>query len=106
MWRIAGGRRSAAARGVPRPALAGPIPQQSVSAPSTNASSRSVAATTSSMPRRYRPPVELHGERVVLRPLAEADVPRLVDLGAAPEVARWWPGLTEKHLLPKARGED
>lgn len=50
--------------------------------------------------------MELRGERVVLRPLAEEDVPRLVELGAAPEVARWWPGLTEEHLLTKARGDD
>jgi aminoglycoside 6'-N-acetyltransferase len=50
--------------------------------------------------------MELHGDRVVLRPLAEADVPRIVELGADPEVARWWPGLTPEHVLHKARGED
>jgi aminoglycoside 6'-N-acetyltransferase len=50
--------------------------------------------------------VELRGDRVVLRPLAEADVARLVELGADPEVARWWPGLTHEHVLAKARGED
>jgi aminoglycoside 6'-N-acetyltransferase len=50
--------------------------------------------------------VELRGKRVVLRPLAEGDVPRLVELGAAPEVARWWPGLTTEHLSDKARGKD
>jgi aminoglycoside 6'-N-acetyltransferase len=50
--------------------------------------------------------VELRGERVVLRPLAEADVERIVELGADPEVARWWPGLTREEVLPKARGED
>jgi aminoglycoside 6'-N-acetyltransferase len=50
--------------------------------------------------------VELRGERVVLRPLAEEDVPRLVELGGAPEVARWWPGLTAGHLTQKARGEE
>jgi aminoglycoside 6'-N-acetyltransferase len=49
--------------------------------------------------------VELHGDRVVLRPLAEEDVPRLVELGADDEVARWWPGLTHEHVLAKARGE-
>ena len=53
----------------------------------------------------YTTVVELRGERVVLRPLAEADVPRLAELGADPEVARWWPGLTEEHLLAKARRE-
>jgi aminoglycoside 6'-N-acetyltransferase len=50
--------------------------------------------------------VELHGDRVVLRPLAEADVPRLVELGSHPEVAHWWAGLTPEHVLAKARGED
>ena len=50
--------------------------------------------------------MELRGDRVVLRPLAEADVTRLVELGAHPEVARWWPGLTREHVLEKARGED
>jgi aminoglycoside 6'-N-acetyltransferase len=50
--------------------------------------------------------MELRGERVVLRPLAEQDVPRIVELGADPEVARWWRGLTHEHVLEKARGED
>jgi aminoglycoside 6'-N-acetyltransferase len=50
--------------------------------------------------------VELHGERVVLRPLAEADVARVVELGADPSVAGWWPGLDEPHVRAKARGED
>ena len=54
----------------------------------------------------YTTVVELRGDRVVLRPLAEADVARLVELGADPEVARWWPGLTHEHVLEKARGED
>jgi aminoglycoside 6'-N-acetyltransferase len=49
--------------------------------------------------------VELRGDRVVLRPLSEADVSRLAELGADPEVARWWPGLTYEHVLAKARGE-
>ena len=53
----------------------------------------------------YECDVELHGERVVLRPLAESDVARLAALGADPEVARWWPGLTQEHLLAKARGD-
>ena len=39
----------------------------------------------------------------MLRPLAEADVPRIVELGADPEVARWWRGLTHEHVLEKAR---
>ena len=50
--------------------------------------------------------MELRGERVVLRPLTEADVPRLVELGGHPEVARWWRGLTTEHVDKKARGED
>jgi aminoglycoside 6'-N-acetyltransferase len=50
--------------------------------------------------------MELHGDRVVLRPLAEGDVARIVGLGADPEVARWWPGLTTEHVGEKARGED
>ena len=50
--------------------------------------------------------MELRGDRVVLRRLAEADVPRIVELGSDPEVARWWPGLTAEHVGEKARGED
>jgi aminoglycoside 6'-N-acetyltransferase len=50
--------------------------------------------------------MELRGDRVVLRPLAETDVSRIVELGADPEVARWWPGLTREHVLEKARGDD
>jgi aminoglycoside 6'-N-acetyltransferase len=50
--------------------------------------------------------VELRGDRVVLRPLSEEDVPRLLELGADPEVTRWWPIITEDDLLAKARGED
>jgi aminoglycoside 6'-N-acetyltransferase len=49
--------------------------------------------------------MEVRGERVVLRPLAETDVARIAELGADPEVARWWPGLTPEHVLAKARGE-
>ena len=50
--------------------------------------------------------MELRGDRVVLRPLAEEDVDRIVELGADPEVARWWPGLTVKDVGEKARGEE
>jgi aminoglycoside 6'-N-acetyltransferase len=49
--------------------------------------------------------MELHGDLVVLRPLGEDDVPRIVELGADPEVERWWRGLTTEHVLEKARGE-
>lgn len=50
--------------------------------------------------------MELRGDRVVLRPLAEADVDRIVELGADPEVERWWRGLTPEHVREKARGDD
>ena len=50
--------------------------------------------------------MELRGDRVVLRPLTEQDVARIVELGADPEVARWWPGLTPEHVGEKARSED
>ena len=33
----------------------------------------------------------LTGPRVTLRPLAEADIPALVQIAAAPSVKRWWP---------------
>jgi aminoglycoside 6'-N-acetyltransferase len=47
------------------------------------------------------PGVELRGERVTLRPLEEADVPRLAEIAAEPEVAHWWLGLSEEDLLDK-----
>jgi aminoglycoside 6'-N-acetyltransferase len=50
--------------------------------------------------------MELRGDRVTLRTLAEEDVDRIVELGAADEVARWWRGLTREHVLEKARGAD
>ena len=50
--------------------------------------------------------MELHGDRVVLRPLAETDVDRIVELGSHPDVTRWWPGLTPEHVGEKARGKD
>jgi aminoglycoside 6'-N-acetyltransferase len=46
-------------------------------------------------------PGRLHGERVALRPLVAAEVPRLAEIAAEPEVARWWLGLTEQDLLEK-----
>jgi aminoglycoside 6'-N-acetyltransferase len=52
------------------------------------------------------PGVELRGERVTLRPLEAADVPRLAELGKEREVARWWPGITADELLAKARGDE
>ena len=50
--------------------------------------------------------MELRGERVVLRPLAEADVPLLAELGADASVARWWPGITEAYLLATLAGAE
>jgi aminoglycoside 6'-N-acetyltransferase len=44
----------------------------------------------------------LRGERVTLRPLETGDVPRLAEIAAEPEVARWWLGLTEQDLREKA----
>lgn len=49
---------------------------------------------------------ELRGERVVLRPLRAADAARLAEIGAEPEVSRWWPGLSVEHLTAKAEGHD
>jgi aminoglycoside 6'-N-acetyltransferase len=48
----------------------------------------------------------LHGERVTLRPLAAADVPRLAEIAAEPEVARWWLGLSEQDLQEMAGPEE
>jgi aminoglycoside 6'-N-acetyltransferase len=50
--------------------------------------------------------VELRGERVVLRALAEADAAGLTELGADPSVARWWPGVAEADVRATARGEE
>jgi aminoglycoside 6'-N-acetyltransferase len=47
----------------------------------------------------------LRGERVTLRALAAADASRLAEIGAEPEVARWWPGLTEARVRELAAGE-
>jgi aminoglycoside 6'-N-acetyltransferase len=48
--------------------------------------------------------MELHGDHIVLRPLTELDCDRIVELGAHPDVARWWPDITPKNVLTKARG--
>lgn len=48
----------------------------------------------------------LRGERVTLRPLEVADAPRLAEIAAEPEVARWWLGLTEDDLREKAGPEE
>lgn len=51
-------------------------------------------------------PDRLRGERVTLRPLEAADVPRLAKIAAEPEVARWWRGLTEEDLLEKTGADE
>jgi aminoglycoside 6'-N-acetyltransferase len=48
----------------------------------------------------------LRGERVTLRPLDPADVARLAEIAAEPEVARWWPGFTERELFALAGPEE
>jgi aminoglycoside 6'-N-acetyltransferase len=50
--------------------------------------------------------VELRGDSVVLRPLSVDDVPRLVEIGRQPEVARWWTSVTAEKLTEKAEGRD
>ena len=49
--------------------------------------------------------MDLRGEHVVLRPLRVDDAPRLTELAAGPEVARWWPNLTKARLVDKAEGK-
>jgi aminoglycoside 6'-N-acetyltransferase len=43
-------------------------------------------------------PPTLHGDRVVLRPLTEADLPRLLEILLQPMVAEWWPGYDMARL--------
>ena len=40
----------------------------------------------------------LTGPRVTLRPLAEGDIPTLLEIAAAPRVKRWWPTVDEGDL--------
>lgn len=48
----------------------------------------------------------LQGELVQLRALHREDAPRLAEIGAQPEVARWWPDITVEELVEKAEGRD
>ena len=48
----------------------------------------------------------LQGARVRLRALEERDFARLVEIGAEPEVARWWPDIAVAELAQKAAGEE
>jgi aminoglycoside 6'-N-acetyltransferase len=50
--------------------------------------------------------VELRGERVLLRPLTAADVPRIAAIQAQPEVARRWGPPEESELRRKVDGEE
>jgi aminoglycoside 6'-N-acetyltransferase len=45
--------------------------------------------------------MELRGDRIVLRPLAEGDVARIVELGRDPEVVCWWRGIDEPYVREK-----
>ena len=45
--------------------------------------------------------MELHGDRVVLRPLAEQDIAPLAALGRDPVVRRWWAELDEPYIRGK-----
>jgi aminoglycoside 6'-N-acetyltransferase len=49
---------------------------------------------------------ELRGERVVIRPLAAADVPQIAVIQAQPSVARWWGQPDDAKLQGKAAGTD
>jgi aminoglycoside 6'-N-acetyltransferase len=48
----------------------------------------------------------LEGQRVTLRPLEERDLDRLVEIGAEPEVSRWWPDITRADLSELAGGRE
>jgi aminoglycoside 6'-N-acetyltransferase len=47
----------------------------------------------------------LPGERVILRTVRAEDAPRLAEIGAEPEVSRWWPGLTGDAVRELVAGE-
>jgi aminoglycoside 6'-N-acetyltransferase len=40
----------------------------------------------------------LHGDSVTLRPLREADLPRVLEILQQPQVSAWWPGYTMPRL--------
>ncbi|HEX6490314.1 MAG TPA: GNAT family protein [Gaiellaceae bacterium] len=48
----------------------------------------------------------LKGEHVLLRPLEPGDVPRLVEIGSEPDVARWWGTVTADYVLALAEGKE
>jgi len=47
----------------------------------------------------------LYGDRVALRPLTEADLPRLLEILLQPEVAEWWPGYHMERLRADTLGD-
>jgi aminoglycoside 6'-N-acetyltransferase len=50
--------------------------------------------------------VILRGDRIVLREATEADIPRLLEILTAPEVAEWWPDEDEERMRERVvRGE-
>ena len=51
-------------------------------------------------------PPTLQGERVRLRPLDEGDVDRLVEIGAEPDVSRWWPDISRADMAELAAGAE
>jgi aminoglycoside 6'-N-acetyltransferase len=48
----------------------------------------------------------LAGERVTLRALTDEDVPRVTEINALPEVARWWSPRDAEYLDAKLRAGD
>lgn len=51
------------------------------------------------------PPVTLYGERVSLRPLAERDISRLVEMVSEPGVSEWWSGYDEARMRKETLGD-
>ena len=92
-------RLSAGAPGSPRatgpPAVAAP---PGAAAPPAAAAPPGAEAAAAPPTARRSPLVGpvLRGERVILRPPVEADIPRLAAIMARPEVGRWWMGETEE----------
>ena len=48
------------------------------------------------------PTPTLHGDRVTLRPLTEADLPRVLDILLQPGVREWWPDYDLRRLRADA----
>ncbi|HEY4621242.1 MAG TPA: GNAT family protein [Gaiellaceae bacterium] len=52
------------------------------------------------------PARQLHGERVVLRPMTELDAERVEEIRALPEVARWWRDRDADYARSKLADDD